>query len=59
MSGQIGNVAAVAEGVQGADILFVQQAILRLLPVAEAEPVAKEGAPDGGFTRLYFNHLKK
>jgi hypothetical protein len=57
--GARGSDGAVADGARVADIVLVQQAILRLLPVAEPEPAAGRGSPDGGLTRLYFNHLKK
>ena len=51
---------AAVRGMRGVeDIRLVEQAILRLLPAAEAEPAVENGAEDGGLTRQYFNRLKE
>jgi len=41
------------------DIRLVEQALVRLLPAAEAEPAPEKGVEDGGLTRQYFNRLKE
>ncbi|HEY4107365.1 DUF4175 family protein [Puia sp.] len=40
------------------DILAAERAIVALLPVAEAWPVAQGAAADGGLERLYFGYIK-
>lgn len=41
------------------NILLAEQAIRKLLPVAQAEPVAKKGPADEGLGQLYFSHIGK
>jgi hypothetical protein len=46
-------------GEAGADVVAVERAIRRLLPVAQATPAAEKGMADGGLGDLYFGDIGK
>jgi hypothetical protein len=53
----LGEDADTAKRAEAGDVLSAQKAIRRLLPEAEATPVAGRAAADDGLSGLYFSHL--
>jgi len=46
-------------GEAGVDVVVVEQAIRRLLPIAEATAAVQKGTADGGLGNLYFGDIGK